>query len=333
MSNIDQTPGINESVQAVVDADPAYNENRALKGYLGMPKLESSNNLRFDSAASETVISGQTNAWIVLGRDRPSNIASGYGGMGATDAAAIDIVAGRASSANFDSYDGKIVSPNFFNDAARVYISQKADLDKYFGLAETGIPSDLSPARSGIGLKADKVRIIGREGIRLVTGKAIGVSGTGQGGEHNAAKGRIIGVKGIELIAGNVTDDETGMDLVNGPWKVKRVQPIPKGLSTAEAIETLTEYVGQVAQTLQDFMSAQQKYNNRLSTHFHVATAPFAPTLADPILVSSNSSLVTKKALYATSMRTVKQALEMYKINYLRPEGKFWICSRFNKTN
>ena len=329
-SNIFDSPGLNEGVRQRVEDSGAPH---ALSGMMGTFKLEDSNNLRIEQSDAETLIRGKTNASIRFGRDRPSNIASGYGGMGTTDAAAIDIVVGAASSANFDSYDDKIVSPNFFNDAARIYISQKADLDKYFGLAESGIPSDFSPARSGIGLKADKIRIIGREGIRLVTGKAIGVSGTGIGGERNAGGGRIAGVKGIELIAGNVTDDEIGIDLTSGPWKIKRVQPIPKGLNTAEAITALTDYVGKIAQTLQDFMAAQQKFNNRTSTHFHIATAPGAPTLPDPVLIGSNSTLRTKKILLSIGMRTTTLALEMYKINYLTPEGKFWICSRFNKTN
>ena len=38
----------------------------------------------FDKAPCETVFRGQNNQWIVLGRDRPGNRASGYGGQGHT---------------------------------------------------------------------------------------------------------------------------------------------------------------------------------------------------------------------------------------------------------
>ena len=330
----DSKKTINETIADRVNNDPAYTgSDKQLHGYFGDSKLESSNNLRFDATETETVLAGKTNSWIIFGRDRPSNIASGYGGQGAADAAAIDIVTGLGSSANFDTYEDKVVSKNFFNDAARVYISQKADLDKYFGLAETGIPSNLSPARSGIGIKADKIRIIGREGIRLVTGKALGVSGAGVGGERNSGGGSIVGVKGIDLIAGNVTDDETGFSLMTGQYKIKRVQPIPKGDNLAEAMTSLTDYVSQVAQTLRDFMNSQQRFNNSVSAHVHVATAPGAPTLPSPGLLARNTIVKNKKRLYSTSMRTAVKAMEMYKINYLSPEGKFWICSRFNKTN
>ena len=44
--------------------------------------------------ATEEVLSNKNNAWIVLGRDRPSSRVSGYGN-GNTQAAAIDIVVGR----------------------------------------------------------------------------------------------------------------------------------------------------------------------------------------------------------------------------------------------
>ena len=333
MSTIDSTPGLNSNIEQRVNADSSYTDDLGLHGYMGGKKLESSNNLKFDKSPTETVLGGDTNAWIVFGRDRPAGVASGYGGQGATDAAAIDIVAGRASSANFDSYDGKLVSPNFFNDAARIYISQKTDLDKNFGLAETGIPSDFYRARSGIAIKADTVRVIGREGIRLVTGKALGVSGAGQFGERNAAGGSIVGVKGIELIAGNVTDDEEGFDLTSGNYKIKRVQPIPKGENLAEAMSNLTDHVSQIAQTLRDFMNSQQRFNSGVAGHVHVATSPFAPVLPAPGLIARNSKLAVQKTLYSTSMRTTTMALQMYKINYLSPEGKFWICSRFNKTN
>ncbi len=40
----------------------------------------------FVPALGEKVISNNSNAWIVIGRDRPSNEKSGYGGMGATGA-------------------------------------------------------------------------------------------------------------------------------------------------------------------------------------------------------------------------------------------------------
>ena len=55
----------------------------------------------YDKAPCETVFRGQNNSWIVLGRDRPGNRASGYGGQGHTHCGHIDLVVGRGSSKKF----------------------------------------------------------------------------------------------------------------------------------------------------------------------------------------------------------------------------------------
>ena len=52
---------------------------------------------RFNKASCEKVIKGSNNSFIVLGRDRPRSIFSGYGGMGHTAAGHIDLVTGRMS--------------------------------------------------------------------------------------------------------------------------------------------------------------------------------------------------------------------------------------------
>ncbi|MEK6878598.1 MAG: hypothetical protein AABY22_03270, partial [Nanoarchaeota archaeon] len=86
---------------------------------------------------SENILENGHNAWIVLGRDRPSNRLSGYGGRGDTQAASIDIVVGRMSNnASAFSQNGKRiwVDPDFENDAARIYVSQKTDIDENFKL-------------------------------------------------------------------------------------------------------------------------------------------------------------------------------------------------------
>ena len=52
----------------------------------------------FIETPAEKVIANANNSWIVLGRDRPSTIDSGYGGKGDTQAASIDIVCGRMAN-------------------------------------------------------------------------------------------------------------------------------------------------------------------------------------------------------------------------------------------
>jgi len=125
----------------------------------------------YERAPSEKIINGRNNSMIIFGRDRPSVRMSGYGGKGGTQCAKIDLVAGLASSMTEDGPpdSNKVVSTNFALDASRIYISQKADIDAYMGIASTS-DRDGSKASSAVGIKADCVRIFGRKNIKFVTG-------------------------------------------------------------------------------------------------------------------------------------------------------------------
>jgi len=334
MSKLNESlKNLSEDAKANLGENKAYQEGRG-RGYFNESIVEPSNTLRHDITEDERVITCPSNAWIVMGRDRPYNEASGYGGRGATDCGAIDIIAGKASSAKFDSKEEKTVSPLRFNDAARIYISEKTDLDKDFGIVETkNFKNKYFRARSGIGIKADTVRLIGREGIKLVTGKAQDASGGGPMGEPNSRGGEIIGVRGIDLIAGNISGEETGFDFSRGSYSINRSQPIPKGENLAESLNTLADHIHTISDTLRSFMKNQQKINNRLMTHVHVATAPGAPTLPSVGLSVTCAQIAPKNSLKVLSLRTLSKAIKMHKINYLDEDGKFWICSRFNTTN
>ena len=141
----------------------------------------------YEKAASEQIQKGKNNSFIIQGRDRPGNLYSGYGGRGATQASRIDLIVGLGSS--YRHKDGTygppnedtIINPNFAMDAARIYISQKADIDRYMGLAE--VPMQAPPGRSAIGLKADTIRIHSRNDIKIVTGRAR-YEGLGKDGER-----------------------------------------------------------------------------------------------------------------------------------------------------
>ena len=47
-----------------------------------------------EKAQTEKAIAGQNNSFVILGRDRPSTLFSGFGGRGATQAGRIDLIAG-----------------------------------------------------------------------------------------------------------------------------------------------------------------------------------------------------------------------------------------------
>ena len=163
----------------------------------------------FNAAPCETVVSGDYNSFVVLGRDRNSTWGSGNGGHGMLQCGMIDLVAGRGQliiadnkKNNRDILQGVgYVGPMFHSDAARVYITQKAeDIDQYFGLKPSGGPT--SRMKSAVAMKADQIRIIGREKVRIHCGRG-NWDGFEKGiGETNSLGGRLQG-QVIELQVGN----------------------------------------------------------------------------------------------------------------------------------
>ena len=138
---------------------------------------------------------------------------------------------------------GSEVDNNFSKDAARIYISQKTDIDDNFNLREgknedgsiLGTPN--SVAKSGIGIKADAVRIMSREGIKLVT----------RADNKNSAGDSIEGdYYGIDLVAGNFPDG---------------LQPIVKGDNMVECLRRLQKHIEKLDGILKGFMHMQNKLN------------------------------------------------------------------------
>ena len=176
--------GLSEEAKKAFDKK-SKKDTKFMKGIGGDPLAEPVPS--YIQTSTEVVVKNENNAWIVLGRDRPKGRMSGYGGRGDTQAASIDIVVGRmASSAISHTSDNQKVwtDPDFKEDAARIYMSQKTDIDANFNLAAGSVgaaiavnadefdivdnpnippPSSFNPEpRSGIALKADGVRLIAR---------------------------------------------------------------------------------------------------------------------------------------------------------------------------
>jgi len=234
----------------------------------------------------EDLWEGQNNTSIVLGRDRPSTSTSGYSAN--TQAGAIDIVVGRMGSsvvscavplrqAGGEEIDSKIaqdaarkypivgqktvyVHPMFKEDAARIYISQKSDVDDNFDLAAGKIgfvgsksqSMDWGPAAC-IAIKSDDVRVIARRGIKLVT--------MGPGSETTSqSRHPINSVAGINIIAGNKTDG-----------KFFSLQPMVKGQNLVSCLETMMKKINELSGILGAFLVFQQSLNKEISNHTHIA--------------------------------------------------------------
>lgn len=284
---------------------------------------------QYNKAACEDSINNG-NSWIVLGKDRDGSLNSGYMGATATGASAIDIVVGRGSShkpagKKFGSPpdDNVMVNPNFFTDAARIYVSQKADIDEYFGICETKYePKKRSIARSAIGVKADCVRIIGRNNIKIVTGKGLGEKAPSDG-EPNSAGGKIDGPGTISLIAGNYVDGHT---VTKMPFfkkvdklvpdflqeRVETLQPIPKGDNLVECIKDIMDQMNALSSLVLANHNGIRELAGATSLHFHDYGGGFGPT--------TNASILGAKMI-PTYIRAFNNLKDNYSDTYNK--GKF----------
>ena len=259
---------------------------------------------------TEHIVQNKHNSWIVLGRDRVASKMSGYGGKGDTQAASIDIVAGRMGSdvrGSTKEGDQLWVNPNFKKDAARIYISQKSDIDKYFDLADGVVGNAIT--KSAIALKADGIRVIGREGIKLVTKTDL----------KNSQGSEIRNITGIDLIAGN--DDED-------------MQPFAKGTNLVEALTALVAHLDNLNGIVDSLLMSQNEMNDAVTTHTH--TSPFfaAPTLPSvTVMAKGMSTMASHLTKTKTALFQHKINLELFKNNFLILTGGKYINSRYNHTN
>lgn len=226
--------GAPESVKMVPTDSGVFHTNVPMKG------------LNFKLGDGESVIE-HGGCYITFGRDRPGTLFSGFGARGVQNSSTIDLVVGRGAGAK--KGDGpaanQVVSNMFSADAARIYISQLTKIDKNFGIA-SGVPGRHNPG-SGIGIKADDIRIIARKSFKLCTGRADGVEGHGSRGEGNSMGGRASIAPTIELIAGNYSDSKYVYGGLYNPIEtVPYLQHAVKGDNLAKALTEMNEIMGNI---------------------------------------------------------------------------------------
>lgn len=208
--------------------------------------------------ANEKVIENRHNSSIVLGRDYK------YDDLNDTSIGMIDIAVGRVGNVDAlgdpvrgDEPVQDIYSEGDFDlDAARIYLSQKSDIDELFSLPDGNLGS--AKVRSAVGIKADAVRLISRDsssGIKLVVE-----------GKDNSQGGDGDGLAGVELIAAGGTD----------------MQSIPKSTDLAETLEKITEFVMTVESMVMSFVEAQQEFNTKVATELNISPFYGMPTIPDP---------------------------------------------------
>ena len=202
-----------------------------------------------EKAKSEVRFFGPNNHMISLIRDTPRDHGSGYGAQ--TGAGSIELVAGfssanpsRTLTANPQGGrpDSVTVVRNFKDDASRLLISQKTDVDDNFELVQGNI--GFVRAKSAISMKSDSLRLIGREGIKIITG----------GDLKNSAGSDIRSVPRINIIGGN---DDTDL------------QPVAKADTLNLTLQDIFDQIDKLNSVLDTFMTAQLEFNTAVMTHDH----------------------------------------------------------------
>ncbi len=263
------------------------------------------------------------NASIRLGKDRTTNRFTGFGGKGQSHCAAIDLVAGtRGWCAKKRNKRNKetAVNPDFKLDSARVYISQKADVDTYFGLVKGDVGNTSFEApRSTVALKADTIRVIARENIKLVTRTDTFNS---QGGElsNKLKKGY-----GINLIAMNDDSD---------------LQPMVKGDNLVECLEGIIEMITNLSKIVGNKLVYDQNFFRAVQLHTHMT--PFFGTEAAPDFKQTMMAGVecnVSETLNCLVPQVLDMSLDTTSVvsDYLSNSGgtasKKYILSSYNKAN
>ncbi len=267
-------------------------------------------NVRNKSDVESIISSNSSNAYISLGKDRVASPLSGMGGLGDPACDAIDIVVGPLGESTTTTVKGKEViniNPHFGLDKARIYITQKGNIDDYFGL-EDGVVGEkgrigTSREKSAIALKADHLRFISRESIKLVS------SGTDDT-EFKA---------GVYLIAEN---------------NEEKLQSMVLGENLVDYIDNnLVKSLSETLQIMFDFMKTQNDFNASVVQHTHLS-----PFFGKPTSVSFNivgDGVKNMLSNFENMIKNIKASANNEIANKfpLLPLSKKYFLSKYHKLN
>lgn len=272
----------------------------------------------FNQTDGELLLRGKTNSFVVLGRDRIQGPGSGKGGAGHNQASSIDLVAGHGGTRPVGAVNGiQILSDkNFSNDSARIYISQLTDLDTHLGIPNQFIKTGESKTsiqygnnKSGIAAKADVIRLVARENIKICT--------------HHKGVNSLdnqIHPGGIDIIAGI---DDLNKQLIP--------QPMVKGNNLKEVLDKILSTCQTIQMSVTTFLEQQVKINSVLQNHQHQMidiSATDKPLSSDEIGLF-NQQLINTKTEHLSNMLDVSGISN----NYLTDGKEKSINSSYNRVN
>lgn len=297
---------------------------------------------QYNKAEGERVIQNG-NAFIVWGRDRYAETSTGFGGAGAYHCGAIDIVAGRGAwqgSSRTANGGQNWVDPDFKIDAARVYLSQKSDIDTYLGLgmpappapgeigsvlmtdrsrrATEGFTTDRAP-RSCVAIKADTLRFVSRENIKIVT----------RTDERNAQGGK----------TDNSFTGKYGIDLV-GMNDFQDLQPMVKGENLVMCLKDIAASIQSLRSLVENYIDYNNSFQRRVMLHTHPPAIPFQSVLPsvqdlipEGIQFAMNSAINVEVPCMLQHSQEVGNIESTYLDNSGGSRSKNYILSNYNRNN
>lgn len=330
-------PGGEKTREDIKEATP---ESKAKIGGVGFGVLAEERVL-FNKVDCEIVLpheeGTENGAYLVFGRDRmggahPDAQSEGpkqYGDQYMhTGTAMIDLVVGRQACLNgpgkppkseveVTDEDGNTklvhnrVNPSFAHDAARIYISQKTALDEALGL-DNGTVGRIE-GKSGILLKADGIRIVAREGIKIMSD----CDHLNSAGVKNTAK------QGTNLIYGN---ESKGGDY--------ELQPMVKGKNMKEALVDINKMLGQLSSMILDQQVMLMGLAGDYMSHMHIGnTGGPTPGMAPTVIPAGIKAVITLASDFSTKAIPFQTAHAAFKLNYTESLGGKYICSKWHYAN
>ena len=263
--------------------------------------------------------SAEKNCYIIMGKDRECGTVTGYGGGPKngkyhTGTGAIDIVVGLEPVAKIPSPAGgkslAYCNKNFVKDAARIYLSQKTDIDGYFNIKRHRLPHGESKGVSGIGIKADAVRIIGRQDIKLVT---FTDSKTGNNKKDIKSAG------GVHLMAGP-------------PGKaIHDSEPLVKGLLLKKFHnDVVIQGMMEILEIIKRLVQRQNKINKTVSEHVHIGFMGACTTQSQRCSLTIPTEMLNSAKETMMDLELTSFFLTNASINWL-DQNKY--LSQFHTTN
>jgi len=259
----------------------------------------------YNPIESAKVYSNQGSS-ICLASDAPEGPGSGHSSLG-TPASSIDLVTGRLSCVPEAANNGNIyANDSFAHDAARIYCSQTTDLDSAFDLVKGDNPAFES--RSGVGIKADGIAMIGRSGIKFITSPH---------GDHNSKGGKVRSGTGIELIAKNDDSD---------------IQPLVKGDSLILALKSILKRVDVLTDMVMNLAQTNLTLAVGLTAHTHLTTIPAIVAAPSVDLAPQTAIAIADCAGYMIGCASLKMNILFDDFNHLTSLGGEYINSDLNRT-